>query len=272
VLARIKVAAGAAPCAATGAGGAVWVSEYGVPYLLRIDPKSNRVLSRTQVGFGACGIATGAGSVWVEDTSSNTVSRVSVRTRKRTAIPVAPQPYDTTFADGAAWVTAFTGNELERIDPATNRVAARVPLASATGVVAAFGSIWATGSEGVVRVDPATDKVVARIALASAAWTAASTDAVWITSPAGLTRIDPTSNHVVTTIAFPASVLGDPAVVAGQVWVPEVRADTIAIVDPATNGIVRTLKVGAGPFVVTQIDGDAWVPSWKGADIWRVRP
>jgi hypothetical protein len=210
--------------------------------------------------------------VWVEDTSSNTVSRVSVRTQKRTAIAVGRQPYDTTFAYGSAWVTAFTGNELERIDPARNRVVARVPLPSATGVVAAFGSIWATGSNGVVRVDPATNKVSARIALPSAAWTAASDDAVWITSPAGLTRIDPASNQVVTTIAFPAPVLGDPDVVAGQVWVPQVRANTVAIVDPATNGIVRTLKVGAGPFVVTQIAGEAWVPSWRGADIWRLRP
>jgi hypothetical protein len=32
------------------------------------------------------------------------------------------------------------------------------------------------------------------------------------------------------------------------------------------------VKTGTGPFVVTQIAGEAWVPSWKGKDIWRIRP
>ena len=272
VLAKIKVSPGVAPCAAAGAGGAVWVSEYGAPYLLRIDPKRNKVLSKTQIGFGACGLGAGAGALWVEDTSSNTVSRVSVKTRKRIAIKVDTQPYDATFAYGAAWATAFTGGYLDRIDPARNRVAARIKLPSATGVVGAFGSVWATGSDGVVRVDPASNTVVARVALAGAAWTAASSDAVWITSPAGLTRIDPATNQIVATVKIPAQALGDPAVVGGRVWAPEIRENAIAIVDPATNQIAATIKVGAGPFVVTEIGGEAWVPSWKGSDVWRLRP
>jgi len=271
VIARIKVAPGVAPCAAAGGGGSVWVSEYGAPYLLRIDPKTNRVLSRTQIGFGACGLGVGAGSVWVEDTSSNTVSRVSVRTRKRIAIKVGAQPYDATFASGSAWATAYTAGELDRIDPAENRVVERFPLATATGVVGAFGSVWATGSDGVIRVDPGSNTVAATIPLPSAAWTAASSDAVWITSPAGLARIDPVTNQVAATITLP-SPLGDPAVVGGQVWVPEIRRNAIAIVDASSNRVVRTVKVGAGPFVVTEIAGEAWVPSWKGADIWRLRP
>jgi streptogramin lyase len=248
------------------------VSEYGAPYLLRIDPKTNRVLSRTQIGFGSCGLGAGDGSLWVEDTSSSTVSRVSVRSRKRIAITVDAQPYDATFADGAAWATAYSGGYLDRIDPARNRVVKRITLPTATGVVGAFGSIWATGSTGVIRVDPATNTIVATIPLPGAAWTAASGDAVWITSPAGLTRIDPATNQIAATVKISAPVLGDPAVVDGDVWVPEVRQNAIAIVDEATNQVARTLEVGAGPFVVTEIDGEAWVPSWKGADIWRLRP
>jgi YVTN family beta-propeller protein len=271
VVAKIKVSPGVAPCAAAGAGGLVWVSEYGAPYLLRIDPKSNKVLSKTQIGFGSCGLGVGAGSLWIEDTSSNTVSRVSVRTRKRIAVQVDAQPYDATFAYGAAWATAYTGGQLDRIDPARNRVVKRFPLPTATGVVGAFGSIWATGSDGVIRVDPASNTVLAKIPLAGAGWTAASDDAVWVTSPSGLVRVDPASNQVVATIKL-AAPLGDPAVVGGRVWVPEIRQNTVAIVDPATNQVSRTVKVGIGPFVVTEIAGDAWVPSWKGADIWRLRP
>jgi virginiamycin B lyase len=276
VVARIPVSPVAAPCAAATGGGFVWVSEYGAPYLLKINPKTNKVVAKTGIGSGSCGLGYGAGSLWIEDTSSSTISRVSVATGKRIkAIPVGLQPYDATFAYGAAWATAYATGELERIDPATNRVVKRWKLPQATGVVGAFGSLWATGTAGVIRVDPATNALVATIPIESgAAWTAASDDAVWVTTPNGVDRIDPQSNSVAAEVKLPgaAPFLGDPAVVDGMVWVPEIRRNSIAVVDPATNSVTQTVKAGAGPFVVTEIDGDAWVPSWKGHDIWRIRP
>jgi YVTN family beta-propeller protein len=54
--------------------------------------------------------------------------------------------------------------------------------------------------------------------------------------------------------------------------VPQIRSNRIAIIDPATNTVTGFVKTGTGPFVVTQIAGEAWVPSWKGKDIWRIRP
>jgi len=272
VVAKIRVAAGVAPCAAAAAGGSVWVSEYGSPFLLRIDPATNRVVSKTRIGFGSCGLGTGAGSIWIEDTSSGTLSRVSVKTRRRTAIPVGGQPYDATFAYGAAWVTSYGEGDVERVDPARNRVVKRFPLQLATGVVGAFGSIWAAGGDGVLRIDPATNTVLARVPVEAAGWTAASDDAVWVTSPTGLVRIDPATNTVAATIPIRVPALGDPAVVGGLVWVPEIRQNAVAQVDPSTNRVSGTVKVGSGPFVVTEIAGEAWVPSWKGADIWRLRP
>jgi hypothetical protein len=274
VVAKIKVAQFAAPCAAAAGGKWVWVSEYGQPYVLKIDPRANKVVSRTKIGTGSCGLGFGAGSMWIEDTNTSTVSRVSVATGKRVAIKVGLTPYDTTFAYGSAWTTAYTQGDLERIDPARNRVVNRWKLPAATGVVAAFGSVWATGSEGVIRVDPVSHKVLARIAVqGSAGWTTASADGVWVTSPQGITRIDPRTNAVVATVPLPgAPGLGDPDVVDGLLWVPQVRRNSIAIVDPASNTVVRTIKAGTGPFVVTTIDGEAWVPSWKGSDIWRYTP
>jgi hypothetical protein len=271
-VARITVPATAQPCAAAAAGRFVWVSAFGAPYVMRIDPRRNVVVGRTRVGSGACGLGVGAGSLWIEDTYSATVSRVSVRSAKRTsAIDVGASPYDATFAYGAAWATVHGGGQLVRIDPATNRIAARVPLDQATGVVGAFGSIWATGADGVLRIDPATNAVVARVPLPLAGWTAAGEGALWVTSSAGLSRIDPATNAVTATIAISGN-LGDPAVVGGRVWVPRVRANRIAIVDPASNAVVGTVKAGAGPFVVTEIRGEAWVPSWRGSDVRRFRP
>jgi YVTN family beta-propeller protein len=272
VVAKIRLAPFSQPCAAAGAGGSVWVAEYAQPYAVQIAARTNRVVRRVKVGNGACGITTGAGSLWIEDTYSATVSRISLATYRRRPIPVGAQPYDVTFAYGSAWVTAFGAGEVERIDPAGNRVVARVKLAGATGVVAAFGSVWATGHAGVVRIDPATNRVTARVPLAGAAWTAASEDAVWFTSPGGLVRVDPATNAVVATISLPPSNYGDPTEVAGKLWVPEVTRNAIAIVDPATNAVTETIHAGSGPFVVSAIDGEAWVPSYRGADVWRFAP
>ena len=275
VVAKIPVSGAAAPCAAAAGGRFVWVSEYGSPYVIKINPKTNKVLMKTQIGFGSCGLAYGAGSMWIEDTNSSTISRVSVRTGKRLkAIPVGVLPYDATFAYGSAWTTSHGKGELERIDPARNRISGRWKLDQATGVVGAFGSMWAAGSDGVIRVDPTSSKPAATIPIdGGAGWTAASEDAVWVTTPKGLARIDPQTNAVTATIPLPgAAALGDPDVVDGMVWVPQIRRNSIAVIDPQTNTVARTVKAGVGPFVVTQIGGQAWVPSWKGHDIWRIKP
>lgn len=272
VEAKIRVPPLSRPCAAAAAGRFVWVSTFATSTLLRIDPRRNVVVGRTPVGTGACGLGVGAGSLWIEDTYSATVSRVSILTARRTAsIDVGSQPYDVTYAFGAAWATVHGDGALVRIDPRRNRVAQRFELSQASGVVAAFGSVWATGAEGVLRIDPRTNAIVARIPLETAMWTATGAGAVWITTRTGVSRIDPETNTVSGAIPIPGP-LGDPAVVADEVWVPRVRENRIAIVDPESNAVVRTVGAGKGPFVVTAIRGEAWVPSWQGTDVWRFRP
>jgi hypothetical protein len=272
-VAKIPVPGSIQPCAAAAGGRFVWVSAYASPVLLKIDPRRNAVVGRTPIGFGSCGLGAGAGSLWVEDTSSSTISRVSIRTGKRVAaIRVGSTPYDATFAFGQAWATSNGSGEVSQISPARNRVIRRYPLARATGLVGAFGSVWAAGAEGVIRIDPVAGTVAARIPLpGGAGWTAASADAVWVTTPSGLTRIDPATNQVAASVAI-AGPLGDPDVLDGLVWVPQIRRNRVVLVDAATSAVVRSVPVGTGPFVVTAIGGEAWVPSWKGDSVWRLAP
>jgi YVTN family beta-propeller protein len=60
--------------------------------------------------------------------------------------------------------------------------------------------------------------------------------------------------------------------VGGMLWVPKIRENRVAVIDPATNAVARYVKTGSGPFVVTEIRGEAWVPSWQGRDVWRFTP
>jgi len=40
----------------------------------------------------------------------------------------------------------------------------------------------------------------------------------------------------------------------------------------SSSSRVGSVMTGAGPFVVTEIRGEAWVPSWRGTDVRRFRP
>ena len=56
------------------------------------------------VGEAPCGLALGAGSVWVENYRGNSVTRVDQASgRVLATIAVGNSPYDATFAAGAAW-------------------------------------------------------------------------------------------------------------------------------------------------------------------------
>jgi photosystem II stability/assembly factor-like uncharacterized protein len=145
--------------------GSVWVSMAGpgcASCVLRIDPRTGRVLARVRSGdlFGS--MAAGDGALWVSDGVS--VARIDPRTdRVLAVISLAPQPAaggsaEIATAPGVVWTTVSTGTtaRVVRIDPATNRLIA-----------------------GSLSVRPQPDSL------------AASGQTVWIVSAhAALTRID----------------------------------------------------------------------------------
>jgi len=77
------------------------------------------------------------------------------------------------------------------------------------------------------------------------------------------------TNAVAATISLPVA-LGDPAVVAGKLWVPKIRDNVVALVDPATNKVIQTISVGIRPFPAAAAFGDIWVPSAGGTEVYRL--
>jgi hypothetical protein len=64
----------------------------------------------------------------------------------------------------------------------------------------------------------------------------------------------------------------DAGIVAGDLWVPNLRSDSLTRVDIRRNRVKERIRVGAGPFVVPDDPAELWVASFNGDDIWRMRP
>jgi DNA-binding beta-propeller fold protein YncE len=59
-------------------GSSLWVAMYNRGEVLRIDPTNGRVQRRVLIGEKPRGLAIAAGSAWVANSESGTVSRVRV--------------------------------------------------------------------------------------------------------------------------------------------------------------------------------------------------
>jgi hypothetical protein len=186
-----------------------------------------------------------------------------------------------TVGAGSAWVGLPRGKagSLVRIDPATNAIAAEIPLPAATWIAATDDAVWLASSGLLERIDPSTNTVVAKVALPDRPISAITADetAVWVVTiadedghPEGvLVRVDASTNEIAAEIPLGPQVAGyDDEVIlgAGSVWVLGVRwfeaedaeygSDLIRI-DPATNAIVARIPIG-GFQMVMGID-NVWV-------------
>jgi outer membrane protein assembly factor BamB len=103
--------------------GVVWTLT-GRGFLLRIDARSHRTLSRFRLPAGASGLAVGEGGVWITNTSAGTVSRIDPAAGRVTeTVDVSNGPGLIVVGAGAVWVqTELLSAPLYRIDPRTGRI------------------------------------------------------------------------------------------------------------------------------------------------------
>jgi len=185
-----------APLDVAATPGAVWVTNSGGGggSVARIDPQANRLAGRpVSTGASPQSLAVGGGSLWVANHDARTVTRVDQASGKVVAdIPVPSEPHRVAYGAGAAWVGNWHDSSVSRIDPTTNRV-----VGSPIPVGFRAGNL-AVGAGGVwvtsdYRADAAPQDVV-------------------------VVRIDPQSNRAVETIAVGGHPI-DVAATAGAVWV-----------------------------------------------------
>jgi YVTN family beta-propeller protein len=173
-------------------------------------------------------------------------------------IPLAGIATAVAAGEGAVWVrvgdpsgTPGQGS-VQRVDPATNAVTARISVGEGIAIGAGEGAVWATNtdSDSVSRIDPGTNAVAATIPLRGTDpyGVATGAGAVWVGVqnpegvPAVVERIDPGASTVVTSISdAPADIGPGVAVGAGAVWTAGRPA--VTRLDPTTNRVVARVSV-----------------------------
>lgn len=247
---------------------------------------------RTAAGFLAAGVAVvllAVSTVWLwtafrapsgQGPGSETEPRLNPRVSG--TIQVGESPAGISVGEGAVWV-ADRGRDcrgqVARIDPATNEVAARIPVSGwPDDVAVGFGSVWVEGvvctkddgdAPAVIRIDPVTNEVAAVIEIESlSADIAIGEEGVWVTVSGNgqdsghVILIDPESHDVAARV----QVEGDPRDVVvgeGSVWVlsrpPGSMHPEVLQIDPENHEVVATfpdaLSVGIG-------EGYLWMSVW----------
>jgi len=103
-------------------------------------------------------------AIWVLSPPDNSVSRIDPATNRRVAtVPVGRQASGLALAAGSVWVSSSFDDTVTRIDAATNRVLARIPVGREPGAMAV------AGGGTLIRLDPTSGREPARIALPRAA-------------------------------------------------------------------------------------------------------
>jgi DNA-binding beta-propeller fold protein YncE len=133
----------------------VWASEPSRNLLVRIDAKAGRVARQIPIPDRPTRIAANPRTVWVATRgASHELWRIDADSGRRVArIPLPITPTRVALGAGSVWVTGYhwsnglnasRGGTVLRIDPATNRISASIPLGdvAADGVTLSHGLIW----------------------------------------------------------------------------------------------------------------------------------
>jgi outer membrane protein assembly factor BamB len=141
----VRLEGGSGLTALTAAFGDVWANDYGRDELVRLDGRSGRVLARIPLG-------------------------------RRIAI---------TSTNDSVWALSWGGRfyrlpdgPLYRIDPATNRITARIPLRGLSGFGVLHGGdvLWVWGPDRVLRLEQSTGRVIQELHVARRELTGAVVD------------------------------------------------------------------------------------------------
>ena len=183
------------------------------------------------------------------------------------------------ITDDAVWVASTKPNAVQRIDPVTNKVVAkvRVPGEACSGLAAGFGSIWVPlcgRKPALVRIDVLRNAISATLQIPPAGpegGIATSPDSVWmVTDKNGtLCRIDPATNAVRQRISIPRGAY-NPIFSDGVIWTTGFDGGILIPVEASTGTVLNSIPVGPKPRFVTAGGGSVWTLNQGDGTVSRV--
>jgi streptogramin lyase len=136
--------------------GSVWVATGEAGTVVRVDPRSRRVVARIRVGF-ANDLAADDSAVWVDLGDNDAVRRIDPVTNE----PGRPHRHGGAFAIaagfGSVWATNYPRPIVTRLDAMTGEVMGRVRVGpDPKGLAVGAGSVWVVnaGDCSVTRIVP----------------------------------------------------------------------------------------------------------------------
>jgi streptogramin lyase len=186
---------------------------------------------------------------------------------------------------GSVWVSKSESRVVLRIDPATNRIIAVIPVGSdpELGIAFGLGFVWIADpkDKSLTQIDPRTNRVVRTLAAnvpddpegsigvgAGSVWLITNDDA---TNSGTVTRLDALTGKVLAQIKVKEE---SHAVVFafGSAWVSSTGGDTVSRIDPARNLVIAELTVGTKPRFLAAGAGSVWVLSQGDGALSRINP
>ena len=293
VLASIALERGSAPSAIVAAYGSIWVESHRGTILYRIDPATDTVVARIDVGQESCGTpGTGAGRIWVMPCGDGTKTVIVDPATNQIVGSLQAGSLSMAFTKGSVWIGAIAHDgTLLRVDPTTLRTLSTIPAGHGLdSVVTGAGYVWVADAERVTgdpdvisKIDPDTGRVIATVSGPDPGRGPAllfAFGSLWLKGidDNRLIKIDPASGKVTTyAIAGWAGGLNSfydivPTDGLGSLWMRIANA-VVVRVDPTDGSVLARYPadpVSGGGYVAVAF-GSLWVANFGTDTVWRVR-
>jgi virginiamycin B lyase len=152
-----------------------------------------------------------------------------------------------------------------RVDPASNRVAASIPVEADSSYLAfGFDAVWVVSGvrQTLQKIDPLTNSVVKTTMLGKQpGFLAAGEGSVWVQEQGDgtLARIDPVTGNVSGRAKVDATLkYGDIDTGGGKVWLRTTAGQTFVVIDPASLAIRSRVGKAAGSGALRYTPKGVW--------------
>jgi len=252
------------------------------PAAVRLDPETGTVAASIggftyrNVPTFVGDLAAGEGGVWagtppfIHHLDPNTET---IRASVRMGFPFGVLA----VAFRTVWVAK--GDEIGRINPATDQPLRTLRLEETQGIVGASEiaagerAMWATTDDALYRIEPFSGRVTGSTEITGSTGLAVADGTVWIVDDFSgtLTAFDESTLEVRDLVQIAGSLDGV-VVGGGAVWVLDHEAGVVSVVDPESLAVLDTVRVGGDERDLVFGAEAVWLADGSDRSITRIDP